>query len=254
MADSKTIGLIGVTAVALCIGAYVILSSFDTNKPTTKSKPKKNVNDVVHYSSDDETLKGYKKNSAGKTTTYFNRELSEKDKMLLGDQTPKRIDINNETKQTFSPQKISPNSTNKAGDGNKTQTVSTWNQAGTWEEKNLTKWGLDRIRKLLTKYEKSYRNMNHDVCIRFTNVKALSGEIYITHTRGKKLYLYDITMDVSFKIIITSINGDGFKHDTIVTGDIKVTDFSPDDEIFEVSQVCVDVVGVVLYMYLYDNC
>ena len=278
MADSKTIGLVGVTVAALCFGIYMIINNLDTNnknilKTNSKSNTKTKSSDVVYDSSDDESLRGYKKNSHGKTTTYFNRELSKEDKILLGDNTPKRIDSNTNINSN-SPQRISSSTsvasknkndkdnsnkqTNQTDDTNdinsptiqsdqsqsipsvaSVQSVSSWNQAGTWEEKNLTQWGYKALKNIIYKHNKNFINMNNIINISFKSVKTLSGEVYITHTRGKKLYLYDLTMDISFEIkISTDNNTSNSNSDIIVTGDLKVSDLSPDDEQIDVSLVC----------------
>jgi hypothetical protein len=70
-------------------------------------------------------VKGYKQKSDGRTTSYFDKELSEEDKKLIGNITPQKIE------QPSSPQKIE-----KVG--------SAWNKAGTWEEKDKSTWCRDR--------------------------------------------------------------------------------------------------------------
>lgn len=64
--------------------------------------------------------------------SYFNREISEEEKKLLGDFTPKQISV-------------SSNSNLGTADGsntlvNKNTTGSVWNTGGTWEEKIYTPW------------------------------------------------------------------------------------------------------------------
>jgi hypothetical protein len=63
-------------------------------------------------------MKGYKTNSRGQKTTYFNRELSEEEKRLIGDITPKKIEPGAPA-QSFAPQRVA----SPAG-------ASAWNQAG----------------------------------------------------------------------------------------------------------------------------
>lgn len=71
-------------------------------------------------------MKGYKKTADGHVTTYFNNTLTEEAKMLIGDIAPKKIDL-----------------TAAAGSGNGAagNDVSVWNKAGTWESRDMTRWG-----------------------------------------------------------------------------------------------------------------
>merc|ERR1711871_297029 len=62
-------------------------------KPSSNTKEKK---DKVELDEEDERdlkgLRGYKKTSDGRTTSYFNNELDEHTKSLIGNIAPKRID------------------------------------------------------------------------------------------------------------------------------------------------------------------
>ena len=95
-------------------------------------------------------MSGYKRTTTGQTTTYFNRELSDADKALLGDSTPKRISDTNE---------ISPQSSMKLTSGAESAMhsctspeslgSSAWNSAGTWEEHDVTHWATLRLKELM---------------------------------------------------------------------------------------------------------
>lgn len=99
-------------------------------KSTTKPKSK------VHSTSDSASdcivvddsdvkgdMKGYKTNSKGQKTTYFNRELTEEEKQLIGDITPKKIN---------SSACLSTLSSDRATDTSPSGTTggSAWNKAG----------------------------------------------------------------------------------------------------------------------------
>jgi hypothetical protein len=153
--DSKVIAAVS-AVVALGILTYGILNlttSASNSSPkkrgkgeatTTKKKSTaaaKNSQGNGSTASDenqDLSLRGYKKTSTGKTTTYFHRELTAEEKKLLGDQTPKRID-SPASAATTSVGSLSPNPT--AG--------SAWNSAGTYEEKNISDWAQKTLRKKL---------------------------------------------------------------------------------------------------------
>jgi hypothetical protein len=104
-----------------------------TNKTTIKSSDTDESDD-----NDSSNLRGYKQTSSGKTTTYFNRELSASEKSLIGDITPKRIDSPSPAAAT-SPTPVP------------TASGSAWNAAGTWEEKNITEWTKQRIKEGLAR-------------------------------------------------------------------------------------------------------
>lgn len=111
-------------------------SSLYNTKPKPKASASANSPDSGKDNSDNnnitQDMKGYKTNSKGQKTTYFNRELSEKEKQLIGDITPKKIDgsavpssISNSPRPIpTSPQDTSGGSAwNKAGDIHTTRPI-----------------------------------------------------------------------------------------------------------------------------------
>ena len=76
-----------------------------------------------------EHVKGYKIVN-GKKTSYFHNELSEEAKKLIGDIAPKKLEASQQ-----------PQSSEPADKG-----TSAWNKAGTWEERDLTKWACDSLK------------------------------------------------------------------------------------------------------------
>merc|ERR1711998_289037 len=112
-------------------------------KPSSNKKEKK---DKVELDEEDERdlkdLRGYKKTSDGRTTSYFNNELDEHTKSLIGNIAPKRIDpsgslgINSPSSPAVisrNDSTASTNSNNSSGAG-----ASVWNTAGTWEERDMS--------------------------------------------------------------------------------------------------------------------
>ena len=94
-----------------------------SSKPINSEKPKKTEESAAEDGEDLKGMKGYKTTSDGRKTTFFNNELDEKTKSLIGDITPKAI----------------------AAEAVKTATTainggSAWNTAGTFESKNVTPW------------------------------------------------------------------------------------------------------------------
>ena len=141
--DPRVIATTVTAAVVLVIGIVSIGSYFLNSKSAKKSKPsKKKIDSKSHpkqsntTQSDDsgdevQALRGYKKTASGKTTTYFNRELSESEQKLLGDNAPKKIEKEASTQLNQ-------------------EVGSAWNTAGTWEEKNIDEWTQKKLKKLLS--------------------------------------------------------------------------------------------------------
>ena len=65
-------------------------------------------------------MRGYKVDSQGRKTTFFNNELDDKTKALIGDIAPKKVAAPTQMKVV--------------------EGASSWNQAGTFESKDHTKW------------------------------------------------------------------------------------------------------------------
>ena len=75
-------------------------------------------------------MRGYKKTADGKTTSYFHTDISEEAKKLI------------EAQGFGKPQKLEApgEDSDVKGGGSK------WNQAGTYEEKGMSKWLEDRLK------------------------------------------------------------------------------------------------------------
>merc|ERR1712023_339149 len=132
----------------------------DLYKP---NRSRKETKEKVEIDEEDEgnlkDLRGYKKTSDGRTTSYFNNELDEKTKSLIGDITPKAI---------------------SAADANNSSVMqnggSAWNTAGTFESRNVTPWAKERMKELLSNAE-----FEGGACIvSVVNVKDINGDAEIT--------------------------------------------------------------------------
>jgi activator of HSP90 ATPase len=123
-----------------------------------------------------ENLRGYKVLADGRKTTYFNKELSEETKRLIGDIAPKKIDP---------AEAPAGAATNGAGAGAGQQPVgSAWNHAGTFEERNMTEWAKEKLKELLSGV--SFVMPNVGAVVEVVKVKDLEGDAAVTFVRGKK--------------------------------------------------------------------
>lgn len=128
-------------------------------------------------------LRGYKKTSDGRTTTFFNNELDEKTKSLIGDITPKALD------SSAAAAAAAAVSTTPSGG-------SAWNTAGTFESKNVTPWAKERINELL-----SAVTFEGGACVgSIKNVKEVTGDAEITMNRGKRKFLCDFDTTVEWEL------------------------------------------------------
>lgn len=116
-----------------------------------------------------------------------------------------------------------------ASNNNSTHLGSVWNQAGTWEEKNLNRWANDRIKELLI----SVRSLQFSCGVaEIYEVSKCVGDAFLVTVRNKKRvgYTYELTLKVKGEWLI----GDEKKK---VKGYIDIPEFSfgeLDDLEFEV--------------------
>lgn len=158
------------------------------NASTARAPPKK----VVEENGDqDSSMRGYKKTSDGKTTSYFHTEISEEAKKLIEAQgfgKPQKLDAPTEEKDA-------------TGGGSK------WNQAGTYEEKGMTKWLEDRLKASLVGLKFQIPNSGDSIAT--TAVAGLAGDCSISVSRGKRRHLMDVSFDVEFEAKVGDSDGKG---------------------------------------------
>ena len=148
---------VGVVVSSVIVAVAVLTLGFYYLYPTDKEKKtrkqgRSSSNDVQSVSVGREgasssdifktsnELRGYKKTSDGKITTYFHREISNETKEIIGDISPKRIDTKD----------VDVNSSQKSTASN---SGSLWNAAGTWEEKDVSNWATKRLKQLFENVE-----------------------------------------------------------------------------------------------------
>lgn len=145
-------------------------------------------------------VRGYKKTADGRTTTFFNNELTEEAKRLIGDIAPKKVD---------DPNKVQI----KSVDGG-----SAWNVGNTFEEKDMTSWAKSKLESVLANLSAPL-HANGTGLVRVTEVKDIAGDASIAVVRGKKRYIFDFT----FSLAVV-----GEADDVPVVGELKFLDLSSD--------------------------
>lgn len=128
-----------------------------------------------------DAVRGYKIVN-GKKTSYFHNELSEEAKQLIGDIAPKKLDT------------PTPTSTQTGGD------KSAWNQAGTWEEKDVTPWAKESLKEVLQKATFSFPDSSPapGATARISKVKKVDGNASFATVRNKKRYIYEFALNLEW--------------------------------------------------------
>ena len=160
-----------------------------SNKPSTRST------DAIKEEEEEETftksehVKGYQVIN-GKKTTFFHNELSEEAAKLIGDIAPKKLDT------APPPASVTTSTT----DGAKTAITSKWNQAGTWEERNVSQWAEQTLTQKFqqTSYTLPSSSPAPNASVTVTSVD-LSGHASVATVRGKKRYIYEYSATVHWK-------------------------------------------------------
>lgn len=170
-----------------------------TTTTTSKVDDDEDAEDVTGH------VRGYKKLADGRVTTFFNNELTDEAKRLIGDIAPKKVE---------DPNKVQI----KNVDGG-----SAWNQGNTFEEKDMTTWAKTTIEKLLpTVSVPLAANAGVEGVVRVDELTDLSGDASIAVVRGAKRYIFDFT----FTLKCTLELADG----SSVKGDLKFLDLSSDSD------------------------
>ncbi|CAI5741578.1 unnamed protein product [Hyaloperonospora brassicae] len=145
-------------------------------------------------------VRGYKKLADGRVTTFFNNELTEEAKQLIGDIAPKKVDDLHAVQI-------------KSVDGG-----SAWNQGNTFEEKDMTTWAKAKLETLVSGVSAPL-GPGGDGVVTSVKVSDLEGDASIAVVRGAKRYIFDF----AFTLACTLTQGDN-----VVTGDLKFLDLSSD--------------------------
>jgi tetratricopeptide (TPR) repeat protein len=184
------------------------------NATTSADKVQKEDKVVVENDEDlGGDMRGYKTTSDGRKTTFFNNEMDEKTKNLIGDIAPKPLAQSNVS-----------SSPSPCPSG-----VSAWNSAGTFESRDQSAWAKERIQALLSQVSCSEQGATLTV----SNVKSVTGDAQIISSRGKtkRVYDYSAELEWSMKSVEDS--------DTSASGKMSVVDITGDKD-YEIPSIEVD--------------
>lgn len=154
--------------------------------PRPKPSKSKTTGDDEKLFTKSDAVRGYKVVN-GKKTSYFHNELTEEAKNLIGDIAPKKLDSS----------AVQPAAAAAAPSG-----ASAWNKAGTWEEKNTTKWATESLKNqvLQTTFSLPESSPAPGALVTVTAVKTLDGHASVAVARGKTRYIYEFLMKLNWEL------------------------------------------------------
>jgi hypothetical protein len=168
-------------------------------------------------------VRGYKKTADGRTTTFFNHELDEETKKLIGSIAPKKLEVQGEVITTG------------------TTTGSAWNAAGTYEEKIFTPWVAGTLKKSfesirLKLVDSSIPGLVKaeipdlvSLSIEVTGTENVQGHAQVTMNRGKKKQVCDFSATLSWQMILGFTEA-STRPPAVVEGQLSVVDITADRE------------------------
>ena len=113
--------------------------------------------------------------------------------------------------------------------------LSSWNTAGTWEERTHTKWAEGRIGELLVTGDAIAET--ESIRVALTSVKKLEGDATVVMVRGKPRHGFDFSLTLTFECVfkdkkdVVTDDDDGTDEEesfTTIKGTVKVPEASRD--------------------------
>lgn len=150
------------------------------NASTARQPPKAK---KTENGDEDNSMRGYKKTADGRTTSYFHTDITDEAKALIAAQgfgKPQKLD--------------GPVQEEAPGKGG----GSTWNQAGTYEEKNMMKWITDRLNEKVIGLEVALSGSfaADGGKVKATAVEEVKGDATISMSRGKRRHVLDLALEL----------------------------------------------------------
>jgi len=171
------------------------------------TKPSKH-DDDDEVDLDPSQMRGYKTLDDGRKTTFFHREIDPEQKAKLAEA--------NKPKAITTPA-AAPVPSSKDG--------SAWNAAGTFEERDMTKWATDKIQDLVKGVSTVFEGPGDTSgIVEATNVSDFDGVASVSFIRGSRRYPFDFTFNVEWTATLSE--GE-------FSGKLFFSQFTSDDEDFE---------------------
>ena len=175
-------------------------------KPVSASSDKMEVDGEDNLFTKSDAVRGYKIVN-GKKTSYFHNELSEEAKNLIGDIAPKKLES--------APQPAAAPAANG---------VSSWNQAGTWEERDVTKWATDSLKQqvLSTTFSFPESSPAPGALVTVTKVTKIDGHASVAVARGKKRFIYEYLVKLEWELTHNDLKCHGSLNIPDIDGTIEL--------------------------------
>lgn len=181
-------------------------SVFDASKISkinNNEKKSESENDNDKKIAEDEIrIRGYKILADGRKTTFFNNEMDEATKALIGDIAPKKMEGDKEESSTIKG--------------------SAWNSGGTFESIDHTAWGLSRLAELIDEDVKGGSEEGDTVGSMIMKGARVEGDAQTIGMRGKIKHVCDITVKISWTYTTSDKSNtfEGQLHVNDVTSDL----------------------------------
>jgi len=158
---------------------------------------------------EDLSMRGYKTRADGKKTSFFHTDISDEAKKLIdeaGFGKPKKIDASS----------VADDAAKGGG--------STWNKAGTYEEKGMMKWVEESLKSKLVGISFAVPTGGGGSIV-VKDIENIKGDANISVSRGKRRHLLDITFDAVYE---------GSVGDATGKGSLSFSEVTAQDDDFEV--------------------
>jgi tetratricopeptide (TPR) repeat protein len=168
---------------------------------------------------------------------YFRNQPSSETAQLIGDISPKAISHPAAAPAPLPAVMDTTAAASEASSAARLATASSWNSAGTWEEKDCSAFVKDRLTEICNSVtvqvtlpgdstsasgEDGQMATDHVVNARITSVDKCDGNAHIVLTRGKKRFIYEYHINLKFEV-----DYDGRAH----SGTIALAEVSPGAEL-----------------------
>jgi tetratricopeptide (TPR) repeat protein len=171
--------------------------------------PKTSTMSAADDDGDSEKIRGYRIKEDGTKTTFFNRDLDETAKSLIGDIRPKKIE------EAAAPSVVAPA---VAG-------ASAWNSAGTHESYDKSP---ATSRAITSNLQNKLTYTSGEYSFEFCKIDSIEGDSQLMMARGKKKLVYDYTVNVS--VTVKSSTSGSSSYCNLVISDVT-SDLSSEIEV-----------------------
>jgi len=173
--------------------------------------------DADEEEEDGEQIRGYKILEDGRKTSFFDHQMSEEEKLLLGYERSGDGSLN------LKPKQLSAEEAKALEDQKKTNAGagSVW-AGNTWEDRKMNSWAEENLRELAGP---CMATIGEDT-IAVKEIESFTGTASIYVKQGKKKYFYDLTFKLKWEIESLDASGT-LEYIDVVQDDVEDADVTP---------------------------